>query len=165
MGMTAVLLRLPRQTLEELVREPNRLEDIMTADDPHLEERVAGTLDLDKAWHGVHFLLTGTAWEGRWPLAFLVEGGTEIGEDETARAFSPEETRQIAGAVRDVTRTTLEQRFEPAAMTELDIYPPIWDRAEEETESRDWLLDTFASMQELLAAATRADEGLLLVIG
>src|SRR5215207_2984929 len=26
--------------------------------------------DLEKAWHGIHFLLTGTAWEGDPPLSF-----------------------------------------------------------------------------------------------
>src|SRR5262245_51191373 len=32
---------------------------------------------LDKAWHGIHYLLTGTAWEGVLPLDFLVRGGVE----------------------------------------------------------------------------------------
>src|SRR5687767_14577361 len=35
--------------------------------------------DLDKAWHGIHYLLTGTAAEGGKPLDFLVSGGREVG--------------------------------------------------------------------------------------
>jgi len=33
-------------------------------------------LDLDKAWGGLHFLLTGTAWEGEPPHSFLLDGDT-----------------------------------------------------------------------------------------
>jgi hypothetical protein len=37
-------------------------------------------LGVDKAWHGIHVLLTGTAWEGSFPLNFTVSGGKEIGD-------------------------------------------------------------------------------------
>src|SRR3990167_6610036 len=40
------------------------------------------TWDMDKAWHGAHFVLTETAWEGKPPLDFLVRGGREIGRSE-----------------------------------------------------------------------------------
>src|SRR5574339_1168659 len=35
-------------------------------------------LDLDKAWQPLHFLLTGTAWEGEEPACYLVRGGEEL---------------------------------------------------------------------------------------
>ena len=38
----------------------------------------ANELWLDKAWHGIHFLLTGSAWEGDEPLNFLVTAGEPI---------------------------------------------------------------------------------------
>src|SRR5829696_7547426 len=34
--------------------------------------------NFEKSWHGLHFLLTGTAWEGEPPLNFLLAGGREI---------------------------------------------------------------------------------------
>ena len=37
-------------------------------------------IDLDKSWHGIHFLLTGAAWEGERPLNFLILGGEEVGD-------------------------------------------------------------------------------------
>src|SRR5687768_10356646 len=39
------------------------------------------SFDVDKAWQGIHFLLTGTDWEGEGPLAFVLHGGAEIEED------------------------------------------------------------------------------------
>jgi hypothetical protein len=37
--------------------------------------------EVDKAWHAIHFSLTGDPFEGRIPLNFLVTGGRSIGED------------------------------------------------------------------------------------
>lgn len=42
-------------------------------------------VDLDKAWHGLHYLLTGTAWEGEPPLNVLAAGGREVGTEYMAR--------------------------------------------------------------------------------
>src|SRR5688500_16813482 len=59
--------------------------------------------DLDKAWHGIHYLLTGTAWEGDPPLNFLVTGGREAGDEEDgygpARTVTPAETGETASAL------------------------------------------------------------------
>src|SRR5205809_3698611 len=57
-------------------------------------------LDVDKAWHGLHFLLTGAANEERPPLDFLVTGGEEIGDEDVgygpARAYHSLQVREIA---------------------------------------------------------------------
>src|SRR5688572_17376990 len=34
-------------------------------------------IDIEKAWHGLHFMFTGTAWDGTLPAAFLLTGGRE----------------------------------------------------------------------------------------
>ena len=53
--------------------------------------------DLDKAWHGIHYLLTGTAWAGAEPLNFIVCGGTEVGDIDVgygpARVFSSNDVK------------------------------------------------------------------------
>ena len=54
-------------------------------------------LDLDKAWHGLQFLFTNTAWEGDEPACFLVKGGREIGDEEVGysmpRLLDPPQVR------------------------------------------------------------------------
>ena len=37
-------------------------------------------VDLDKAWHAIHFLLAASAWEGEGLRAFLLVGGKELGD-------------------------------------------------------------------------------------
>src|SRR5262245_45909058 len=59
-------------------------------------------LDLGKAWHGLHFLLTGTAWEGDGPLAAAILGGEEITGDlgyGAARCLSPRGVAEVALAL------------------------------------------------------------------
>src|SRR6476660_4810992 len=57
----------------------------------------ANRISLEKAWHGLHYLLTGEVWEGQGPLAFLLAGGEQLGEDEESpvRWFTPDETNQL----------------------------------------------------------------------
>ncbi len=88
--------------------------------------------DLDKSWHGIHYLLTGSADEGGAPLDFLVAGGTEVGDEDVgygpARVFTSAQTRAIAAALAAVTDDELRARFAPEAMMRAEIYPEIWDR-------------------------------------
>jgi hypothetical protein len=78
------------------------------------------TADLDKAWHGIHYLLTGTAWEGEYPHNFLVNGGTEVGDIEvgysTARVLTAAETREVLDAMNKVSDEDLKARFDPHDM-------------------------------------------------
>lgn len=60
-------------------------------------------VDLDKSWHGLHFLFTGTAWEGEEPACFLVLGGEGIGNDVgygPARVLMPDDVGRFAAFAR-----------------------------------------------------------------
>ena len=75
-------------------------------------------ISLDKAWHGVHYLLCGEAEPGSSVLSQAVLGGTEIGEDEMgygpARLLT---VQQVADTARELSRAGLETemkaRFDP----------------------------------------------------
>jgi hypothetical protein len=96
-------------------------------------------LDLDKSWHGLHRVLTGTAWEGDFPLCFLLDGGEALEEIDTGygppRLLSADEVVQIANALGAVTEEEFDRRFDREQMAAEDIYPTgVWD------ERRTWLL-------------------------
>ena len=63
------------------------------------------SLSLDKAWHGVHYLLTGAVEPDGTLLGQAVLGGTEVGEDFTgygpARLFEPDVVAALATALAD----------------------------------------------------------------
>ena len=94
----------------------------------------APEIDLDKAWHGIHYLLTGDAWGGKPPLGNAVLGGTEVGPDAgygPARLVSVEQVAALAEALTPLTPDVFVTRFDAEALTEADIYPQIWDEGEE----------------------------------
>jgi hypothetical protein len=89
----------------------------------------AGFVDLDKAWQCLHYLLTGSARDGTFPLNFLVKGGTPVGEDlgfGPAHVFRPLEVAAIADALAAVTQPMLLARFDLKKLEKLEIYPGRW---------------------------------------
>jgi hypothetical protein len=126
----------------------------------------ADAIDLDKAWHGLHFLLTGTAWEGEFPANFLVSGGTPVGDVDVgygpARAFAPAEVRRLGEFLDGLDEATLRARYEPSRLAEAEIYPDlIWTRDDEREENWEYLLDAFTRARAFVRET--ADRGLALL--
>lgn len=122
--------------------------------------------DLDKAWHGIHFLLTGSDWEGDPPLNFIVAGGKEIGQEDLGygpgRSFLSEEVHAIDSALEAVTIEEFKSNFDPEAMMKADIYPTIWDRDPEDDDTLGYLVDYFEGLKRFISTA--ADKGLGLIV-
>ncbi|HEY2841709.1 MAG TPA: YfbM family protein, partial [Pirellulales bacterium] len=123
---------------EVSVAAPGDIEGFSAEPDPLDGLRRGGTatinrISLEKAWHGLHYLLTGEAWDGQGPLAFLLAGGEQIGDDdESPRWFTPEETKRIHLALTSVSDELLWSRFDAKQMEQKQIYPGIWDESEDE---------------------------------
>jgi hypothetical protein len=121
--------------------------------------------DVDKAWHGIHFLLTGSAWEGHPPLNFLVAGGEETGVDTgygPPRGFSVAEVKEIAKALSSVTVEALRSRYNPQQMQQMEIYPDIWKREGEEGLS--YLLGYFEDMKNFVIGGAEQGEALVVFL-
>jgi uncharacterized protein DUF1877 len=125
-------------------------------------------VDLDKSWHGIHYLLTGEADESGTPLEFLVAGGTSVGDEEVGygppRVFTSAETRRIAAALAAVTDEALRARFAPEAMMRAEIYPEIWDRDPTDDDTLGYLMEYVAVLREAMSTVTSRDHGLLVVL-
>lgn len=160
MGMTCEVSAILPQDVE-------RYSDPCNVFSGELEPRTmtASMVSLEKAWHGLHFLLTGEAWEGEGPLAFLLAGGEQLGDDEDSpvRWFTPEETIVIQQSLANVSDEELWARFNPGEMEDQGIYPGIWDEAEEDL--KDEYLTYFHELQRIVAAAARGGQGLVVTIG
>ncbi len=120
---------------------------------------------LEKSWHGLHFLLTGSAGESGVPLGFLLEGGQEVGEDDgygAPRLFQPKEVQVISAALAPISDDELWSHFDPERMEAENIYPGIWD--EEEEELRDEYLTYFHELKQVVAQAGAGGMGLLVTL-
>ena len=123
----------------------------------------AAPLSLEKAWHGLHYLLTGSAAEGDWPLAFLLQGGEEVGDDDgygPPRLFSPEEVREIDAALTAISDDVLWSRFDPEQMSAEGVYPDCWDESEDEL--REEYLGYFHEMKTVIKNASTKGKSLLI---
>lgn len=123
---------------------------------------------LDKAWHGIHFLLTGSAWEGKEPLNFLVVAGEAIkgtdngyGED---RAFTSEQVKNIDKELQGISKEEFESRFDSAKMMEEDIYPTIWDRPKEEDDTLGYISEYFVEMKQYINRIAEQNMGMIVVL-
>jgi hypothetical protein len=121
------------------------------------------SVSLDKAWHGLHYLLCGASEPVPGPLGQAVFGGTEIGEDQgygPARYFTPAQVAEIAGALQSLgLEHDLDARFDAAAMTQLGIYPGVW-----EAEDLDWLIEAFHTLRDFYAAASQAEQAVVTLL-
>jgi hypothetical protein len=125
----------------------------------------ANSVSLEKAWHGLHYLLTGDVWEGQGPLAFLLAGGEQLGDEEESpvRWFTPDETSQIHRALSGITDDALWSRFDADAMEQQHVYPGIWD--EDEADLKEEYLTYFHELKQVVAAAVQSRQGLIVTIG
>ncbi len=139
------------------------------ANDPPLEvpdiPRPVEEIDLDKSWHGIHYLLTKTAWKGEPPLNFLILGGEEVGDIDvgygTARAFRSDQVCNIQAALQPINIETLRSRFDPDDMTELDIYPEIWDRDPADDDVLGYCAENFDDLKNFISRTVNADLGMV----
>jgi hypothetical protein len=121
-------------------------------------------LDIDKAWHGLHFLFTGTAWEGEEPASYLVRGGEDIGEaDElgysSIRALTADQVSRFAAFLKERSREELRQRYDPKRMMALEIYPETWTRDTPGAESElEILLASFEELRDFVSRAAASGD-------
>ena len=156
MSMICMLRAVNAQQIQTLSANPESIQDFL--------EEESDELDLEKSWHGLHYLLTGSAWEGAEPLCYLANGGEEIGEDlgyGPARALSPAQVAAWSNALSAITTDELRRRFDPAALEQAQIYPSGWDEGD---EAFDWLNDNFEALRSFLAQAESADNGAVIYL-
>jgi hypothetical protein len=82
-------------------------------------------LTLEKSWHSLHYLLTGTAGETDSVLGKAILGGTEIGPDVgfgPARYLEPSEVKKVAKSLKMVSKKDLISRFDLETMKAAKVY-------------------------------------------
>jgi len=121
-------------------------------------------LSIEKAWHGVHFLLARTTYEPTEPPGDAVLGGMPIGEDlgyGPVRIKTPEDVTQTSSALAALDLGVLRQGIQATALTVAEIYPGGWDP---DDGALDWVLDAVSELRDFYARCAVAGHGMLLYI-
>ncbi|GAA5150011.1 YfbM family protein [Nocardioides marinquilinus] len=145
MGMTFVAAMIEDAELDAVRSSPDLLHDLRDA----ASEDDGRSVDLDKAWHGIHFLLTGSGdlapaeaaprrrlfgrrrdvapapAAGAESLAVL--GGEPVGADDDWRVLTAAQVAEVAAALEPLDRAALAHRVDLDAMAAADLYPQIWE--------------------------------------
>jgi hypothetical protein len=95
-------------------------------------------LSIDKAWHVLHFLFTGSAWEGDFPSGFLCSAGETVGDNDVgygpARWFDRDQVAKISDYLQQLDDQKLREKLVPEQLVENDIYPSAWDDCDVDDE-------------------------------
>jgi hypothetical protein len=155
--------RLSADELTAVRADPTTVESLIYAD--HDDAEPGPALDLDKAWHGIHFLLTGSAWEIGEGAGGAVLGGEPIGGDTgygPIRLLPPEAVRTVAAGLATLEIDELRARFDPESLAAADVYPAIWDEGAEAFDG--YLAPYYTHLREFYRAAALNNEAVLLAI-
>ncbi len=173
MGIYVSLQAVSPEILEKMVQRPELcMEALAPAEletfELGLEERPEDWCSLDKAWHAVSYLFTGTDWGAGPPLGYIVEGGVELEWDDSdfevpPRALSPDQVKGWNEAVQGIDDATLRARFDPDRMTELQISPGFWNRDPDRAALLDWVMKQVGPFRLFLQETVRRGYALLVV--
>src|SRR5687767_190483 len=138
MSMMGEFREITPALLRRIKDEPSLVQGVVLADSAQGEvqrppEDLGERISIDKAWHGLHFLLTGSAEPTTGDASLVVMGGAEIGDDGgygPARYLEVNEVRRVSAALQALSVADLQGRYDAAAMEAMDIYPGGWDDAE-----------------------------------
>ena len=165
MGMVMIGLRLSAEQLQAVLDDQARVAKLVYGDlDDDDADMPEPDLDLDKSWHGLHFLLTGTAWDIGEGAGAAILGGDPVGEDNgygVPSLIRPGEVRTISAALEALDVDTLRARYRPKELAAADIYPDIWDESD---VFETYLAPNFLELRRFYRTAAARDQAVLLAI-
>ena len=174
MGMHCELRQLTPDYAQKLLADPDQvLHYVERVESGRLPKEAQGEdLNLDKNWHGLHYLLTGTAWAGPEPACYLLAGGAQVGDEEEhdvfgygpARILTPAQVAAFREAVAALTADEIARRYNPTALTGLDIYPNVWNRPEEAADNLASLKDSAAELRGFLRRAVALQQAVIIYL-
>jgi hypothetical protein len=164
MGMVLVLRRVDAVQLAVLRADPDTVAEFAIEDEEAQEN--GDCIDFDKAWHGLHFLFTGSADQTNAPLSLLRTDSEPLGEDigyGPVQYLSPATVAVFCNALAQLTDADLRARFDPDAMTRADVY-----LADVLSEQDDWswtyMMQSIPALRTLVDRCVAKQSGLLAVI-
>jgi hypothetical protein len=163
MATIGVFRRVSSRVIEDLRAQPERIKSVLYPQQTETAIDDDVRVDVDSAWHALHFLLTGSPKPGKPPLDFIL-GGTPVGDidlgEGPARMFTSAEVRKIAAGLALVNRQTLRSRFDPAQLTEHQIYPLHWDQPGT-SSSFELIAEHFDALKDFVTTTAQAEAGMI----
>lgn len=132
MGMIGCYIRISEENVLKLQQAEDNLQGLVFGD---MDEN--NTISIDKAWHAIHFTLTGCPFGGEDDNIFskLVMSGNvfmEIDGEPPAMLITANDVKKLSEAMDSLEEQQFREKFNISEMLENNIYPVMDDENEEE---------------------------------
>lgn len=161
MSINCRLQAVDAATAGRLLENPNQVADI-------LDNLSGSSFNVHKAWHAIHYLLTGSADGGQEPQCFLLEGGALLCEPDgdadfgygPPRLLQPAQVRAFDGVLQPINRlSVLRERFDHARMVTDGVYCMNDD---DEDEDLEFTAEFFKGLRRFIQRAAEAGQAVVI---
>ncbi|MFC1750913.1 YfbM family protein [Pseudomonadota bacterium] len=133
MSMIGNFFAIDEESAKRLMSAPDSISGFLYSEESPIEDSEY-YLDIDKSWHGIHFILTNDVWEGEAPACYVVLGGVPVGDDVgygPARFLDVDNVKAIDGYLSGVDSTFIQENYNAERLEKKEIYPNGWGEAED----------------------------------
>lgn len=154
MSMVVYLRRSSPDEVARLEQNPDAVDDLFFGDDFSVK-----SVNFDKAWHALHFMLTGNSGSVDAPLNLLVASDAELrGTDELGLGgywlADPDRVQRFASALSELSDETIASRYDPVTLKAEHVY--LSDVFEDEgTKVLPYVLQAMPALRSLADEALR----------
>ena len=126
MGMECALWQITVSRLEELLESDEAVDSLICGEDDAIE---AKSLNIGKAWHILHFCMTGETEGEVLPLSYAIMTGIPIADNyiDGAVYLLPDDVSNVADALSKLTENEIIRRFKDEAIGNPDVYGNQWN--------------------------------------
>jgi hypothetical protein len=162
MGIDCRLFAVDADTAARMASSPRTAQ-------PLLAQSTGSGCDIHKAWHAIHYVLTGSAMDGPEPNGYLLTGGVPLGppedDEDQPRLLTPDQVRAFDGVLQPINnRGELRRRFDHEAMVAAGVYA-INEGPDEVDEDLDFTAHFFRILRKFIHQAATAGQGVIVSIG
>jgi len=161
MSMIGNFLRVTPTELEEYLKDSSLLENRIY--EVESEEGDPKLVNIDKAWDGIIFLLTGQNFENSdHPLTKVFFSGQTV-DDEQDLGYGPgqyltqEQVKELNIHIAKISTEELRSKYDSKKMMDMEVYPTVWDG----NNMIDYLTDYFLVVKEIYSEATKNGEAII----
>ena len=124
------------------------------------------TLDIDKAWEAIHFLLCGVSFDGNPPLGYVVpmreENALDTEFDNGAFAITHQQVQEAYNCIKDIGEQELRAKFNIKSFVENEIYPGVVD--DDENSFFEYFNEKFKLIQDFYKKALENNSGIVFYV-
>lgn len=166
MGMIGNYYMTDEETIKKIRQGEILVEDLIYNEEDNVDEEV--TLDIDKAWHAIHFTLTGEIDEGNKDniLLKVVLGGKPVNDEDVgyspAMLITADEVKEINNEIKGISEEDFHSKFNVKDMAKNKIYTIIED--EDEDGMFEYVWGHFESLKDFYSKAAEMGKCLLFYI-